>query len=83
MVEVIYTEKFEKEFKKTDTSIKEKAIKQIKKIIENPEIGKPLRYNLKGERTIYVWPFRIIYSFFNNTLYFLRFEHRKDVYEDK
>ena len=80
MVEVIYTDKFEKEFRKADTSVKEKAIKQIKKIVENPEIGKPLRYNLKGERTVYVKPFRIIYSYFNNTLYFLRFEPRAKVY---
>lgn len=81
MVEIVYTEKFEKELKKIDNSIKEKVIKQIQKIIENPETGKPLRFNLKGERTVYVKPHRIIYSFFNNTLYFLRFEHRKDVYD--
>ena len=81
MVEVIFTEKFEKELKKADNSTKEKTRKQIAKIIENPEIGKPLRYDLKGERTIYVKPFRIIYTYFNNTLYFLRFEHRKSVYE--
>ena len=81
MVEIIYTEKFEREFRKTDKSIKEKAQKQIKKIIIDPEIYKPLKFNLKGERTVYVKPFRIIYAFFNNTIYFLRFEHRKDVYE--
>lgn len=81
MVEVIYTEKFEKEIRKSDSSIKEKVIKQIQKIIENPQVGKPLSYNLKGERTVYIWPFRIIYSFFDNTIYFLRFEHRKKVYE--
>ncbi len=80
MVDAVYTDKFEKELKKSDNSIKEKAVKQIKKIIENPETGKPLRYNLKGERTIYVWPFRILYTYSNNTIYFLRFEHRKDVY---
>lgn len=82
MVEIIYTEKFEKELKKSDNSTKEKAIKQIKKIIENPEAGKPLRYNLKGERTVYVWPFRIIYCYMGNTIYFLRFEHRKEVYNE-
>lgn len=81
MVDVIYTEKFEREFKKADNSIKERAIKQIKKIIENPDVGKPLRYNLKGERTVYVKPFRIIYSFFENTISLLRFEHRGDVYD--
>lgn len=81
MVEVIYTDKFEQEFKKADTSVKEKAVKQINKIIQDPETGKPLRYDLKGERTVYVKPFRIIYEFSNNTVYFLRFEHRKDVYD--
>jgi addiction module RelE/StbE family toxin len=80
MVDVIFTEKFEKEFKKADTSVKEKAKKQINKIIEDPETGKPLRYDLKGERTVYVKPFRIIYSYFENTIHFLRFEHRGNVY---
>ena len=80
MAEVIFTEKFEKEFKRSDTSVKEKARKQFEKIIQNPEIGKPLRYNLKGERTVYVKPFRIIYTFFNDAIYFLRFEHRREVY---
>ncbi len=81
MVEIIYTEKFEVEFKKADKSIKSKVLKQIKKIIENPDIGKPLKYNLKGERTIYIKPFRVIYSFMDNKIYFLRFEHRSKVYE--
>ena len=81
MVDVIYTEKFEQEFKKADNSIKERIRKQIKRIVESPEIGKPLRYDLKGERTIYIKPFRIIYSFSNNTIYFLKFEHRKEVYD--
>jgi mRNA-degrading endonuclease RelE of RelBE toxin-antitoxin system len=81
MVEVIFTDKFERELKKADTSIKDKIRKQITKIIQDPETGKPLRYDLKGERTVYVRPYRIIYTFSNNTLYFLRFEHRGDVYD--
>ncbi len=81
MVEVIFTEKFERELRKADNSIKDKAKKQITKIIQDPEAGKPLRYNLKGERTVYVRPYRIIYAFSNNILYFLRFEHREDVYD--
>ena len=81
MVEVIFTDKFERELKKADNSIKDKIRKQITKIIQDPETGKPLRYDLKGERTVYVRPYRIIYTFFNNTLYFLRFKHRGDVYD--
>jgi mRNA-degrading endonuclease RelE of RelBE toxin-antitoxin system len=80
MVEIVYTEKFEKEIKKLDSFIKEKIVKQINKIVNNPEIGKSLRYNLKGERTVYAKQFRIIYSFADNIIYFLRLEHRKSVY---
>ncbi len=64
-----------------DNLVKEKVKKQVIKIIDNPEIGKPLRYNLKGERTVYVKPYRIIYTFDENTIYLLRFEHRKKVYK--
>ena len=80
MVAVIYTEHFKEDFNKADKSVKDKAIKQIEKIIASPDVGKPLRHNLKGERTVYVKPFRIIYSYFGDSLYFLRFEHRKEVY---
>ena len=80
MVDIIYTDKFEKEVKKLDSSIKSKVIKQIKKIIQKPDIGKPLRYDLKRERTIYVKPYRIIYSFNHEAIIFLRVEHRKSVY---
>lgn len=81
MFESIFTDKFEREFKKADASLKERARKQIRKIMEDPEIGKPLRYDLKGERTVYVKHYRIIYSFSHNIIYFLRFEHRGDVYD--
>ena len=81
MVNVIYTEHFKEDFKKVDKSVKDKVIKQIEKIIASPETGKPLRYNLKGERTVYVKPFRIIYSYFMDSICLLRLEHRKDVYE--
>ena len=80
MVDVVYTNKFEKEVKRLDSSIKIKVIKQIERIIRGPNIGKPLRYDLKGEKTIYVKPYRIIYAFDKNTLTFLRVEHRKNVY---
>jgi addiction module RelE/StbE family toxin len=80
MVDVIYTEKFEKEVKKLDSSVKIKVIKQIEKIIQEPKIGKPLRYDLKEERTIYVKPYRIIYTFHKNIITFLRVQHRKLVY---
>ena len=46
-----------------DNSLKIKIKKQINKIIENPEIGKPMCYNRKGTWEVYVSPFRLSYAY--------------------
>jgi mRNA-degrading endonuclease RelE of RelBE toxin-antitoxin system len=80
MVEVVFCDEFKNSFRKIKDSLtKEKLIKQIEKIKDNPSFGKPLKYR-RGERTIYVKPYRLIYSFSDNILYLLKFEHRKSVY---
>ena len=71
---------FIKETKHLDNFLKEKLEKQIRKIIENPEVGKPLRYR-RNERSLYIWPFRLIYAFKNDELILLKFEHRKKVHK--
>jgi mRNA interferase RelE/StbE len=79
---IVYTQKFERDIKKVrDNSLKERAKDQIRKIAETPKVGKPLRYGLKGERTVRVKPYRLIYAIRGDTLILLRFEHRKNVYE--
>jgi addiction module RelE/StbE family toxin len=80
--EIIWTQKFERDFKKIrDRAGQEKLEKQIRKITENPNFGKPLRYGLRGEWPIYLKPFRLIYKVEADRLILLRFEHRKEVYE--
>ena len=80
--EIIWTQKFEQEFKKIrDRATQDKLEKQIRKIYENPNFGRPLRYDLKGERSIYVKPYRLIYKVEGDKLILLRFEHRKEVYD--
>ena len=44
-------------------AIKEQIQKQVEKIIENPEIGKPMRYGRKGTRELYVAPYRLAYAY--------------------
>jgi len=44
--------------------LKEHVKKQVEKIIENPEIGKPMRYSRKGTRELYVKPYRLAYAYF-------------------
>ena len=76
------TSEFVKSTKKLDKVLKLKLRKQIEKIVTNPDTGKPLRH-LRGERTLYVKPFRIIYSYnkLEDILYLLKFEHRDSVYQ--
>ena len=82
ITQIIWSDKFKKEVTKIkDSKLKEKLQKQIQNIVESPELGKPLRYNLKGERTVYVKPYRLIYAYQGTVLYLLRFEHRKEVYK--
>ncbi len=48
MVKVSFSEKFENIFSKIkDSSFKERTIKKISKIKENPEVGKPMMYERK------------------------------------
>jgi mRNA-degrading endonuclease RelE of RelBE toxin-antitoxin system len=70
---------FIKQVKHLDSFLLKKIKKQILKIIENPLIGKPLKY-YQGERSLYVKPFRLIYSVKGEELILLKFEHRKSVY---
>jgi len=80
MVVIIPSNKFKKDVKHVDNFLRKKLEDQIKKIIENPEIGKPLRYK-RGERSLYIKPFRLIYAVQGNQLILLKFEHRKSVYK--
>ncbi len=59
--------------KVADKKVKEILEKNIKRIIENPEIGKPLSYALKGERTVRIPPFRLTYTINDDNLVLLRF----------
>lgn len=82
MVRVVYSKEFEEDVKKIrDNALKKRLIKQVEKILKNPEIGKPLRYNLKGERSVYVSPYRLVYALVDDKIFLLRFRHREDVYD--
>ncbi len=81
-MEIIFSEEFRKDFKKIkDKNTRVKIIKQLKKLAEMPEAGKPLRYNLKNHRSIRVAPFRIIYRIEENKIIINCFDHRGCVYE--
>lgn len=72
--------KFIKDIKRLDNFSLKKIEKQIMKILENPWVGKPLKY-MRGERALYIKPFRLVYSLRGEELILLKFDHRKKVYK--
>ena len=71
---------FIKQIKNLDSFLLKKIQKQIDKILDNPNVGKPLTYSM-GERTLYIKPFRLIYAVRGDEIILLKFEHRKSVYK--
>lgn len=64
MVIIAFDTSFQKTFSKIKTaSLKEKIIKQLTKLKENPELGKPMMYARKGTRELYISPYRLSYSY--------------------
>ena len=81
VAEAVYTNAFERAVRKIkDAAIKERVKNQVAEILERPDIGKPLKFERKGERSVWIPPFRIIYSIEGNTVYFLDFDKRGRVY---
>jgi mRNA-degrading endonuclease RelE of RelBE toxin-antitoxin system len=79
MLEIDYDDDFLKFVSKIKNNLlKEKVKKQIEKIIENPEIGKPMRYLRKDTREVYISPYRLAYSFSKNKIIFLKIYHKDE-----
>lgn len=77
MLEVKYEPEFLKRIEKIkDGLFKEKVKKHVAKIIEFPEIGKPMMYVRKGTREVYIGQFRLSYAFLNNKIIFLDLYHK-------
>jgi len=79
-MKIIPSNEFIKQTKKLNSFDREKLEKQIRKILANPEVGKPLKYT-RGERSLYIKPYRLIYAVKGNELFLLKFDHRKRVYK--
>ena len=72
--------KFIHQVKKIDKSRLEQIQKLIIKIINDTEIGKPMRFDRKGTREVYVKPFRLSYSYDKekDILYLLDIYHKDE-----
>lgn len=81
MLDVSYKPEFLKIVEKIkDNLVKKRIEKHIIKIIDNPEIGKPMRHERKGTREIYIPPFRLSYAYIKeeNAIIFLNLYHKDE-----
>ena len=81
MVNVRFDDNFQRAISKIKDQEIQKSIKnKIKKIIEDPEIGKPMRNVRKGTREVYIsgGSFRISYIYYKeqDLIEFLDFYHK-------
>ena len=81
MVNVDFDGLFEKRYQKIKNgALKLRVKKQIAKIIESPETGKPMRHDRIGTREVYVPPFRLYYAYLKeeNKIVFLNLYHKNE-----
>lgn len=81
MVKISFDENFERAVKKIkDNSIKQQIEKHLFKIKENPEIGKPMQYERKNTREVYIGSFRLSYAYAKeiNEIIILDFYHKDE-----
>ncbi|MBI4116221.1 type II toxin-antitoxin system RelE/ParE family toxin [Candidatus Pacearchaeota archaeon] len=81
MVRVIFDKKFQHIISKIkDSSVQNSIKNKVAKIIENPEIGKPMRHTRRGTREVYAGSFRLSYRYSKeeDLVEFLEFYHKDE-----
>ncbi|MFC1690860.1 type II toxin-antitoxin system RelE/ParE family toxin [Nanoarchaeota archaeon] len=81
MVKVVFHPSFKRLVSKIkDASMKDKVKKQITKMMENPELGKPMKFARKGTREVYITPYRLSYIYYKkeDKLIFLDLYHKDE-----
>ncbi len=67
MVRVTFADNYKRTVSKIkDNEFRDRLEKIIIKISINPEMGKPMKYDRKGTREVYVGSFRLSYAYIKN-----------------
>ena len=80
-MKVTYQDSFLRDFSKIkDIGLKRAVAKQLRKIINNPKIGKPLKYSRKLTRELYIPPFRLYYWYneYLDSLTIIELSYKRD-----
>ena len=77
---LVYRQKEIKQLQQLSPSEKKKVLRKLESLATDPLIGKPLRGELEGLRSLRAWPYRIIYENVQEKIRILSIAHRRDVY---
>lgn len=82
-MEFVYSSDAQKQLKRLPKSEKLKVVRKIHVLGENPLLGKKLKGEYEGLRSIKAWPYRIIYHYSSEkrTFFVEAIEHRQGVYK--
>jgi len=81
MVKTAHDPNFVRAFSKIKhKGFQEQIIKVIEKIKKDPEVGKPMRFNRKGTREVYISPYRLSYAYLKeeDRIIFLDLYHKDE-----
>ncbi|WMT52615.1 type II toxin-antitoxin system RelE family toxin [Ferroplasma acidiphilum] len=80
--EIVLTDEAENFIKKCDKDIRNRILKSLRRLEDDPEIGKPLTSILTGLWSLRIGDYRAIYQIKNNklTVVVIKIGHRKNVY---
>lgn len=84
IIRITYSPEAEKAIarcRRKDTNLFQQVQSKILRIVNEPNIGKPLRYSLKNRRRIHVGSFVLVYEFRDGELRFLDFDHHDKIYK--
>ncbi|KKU06018.1 MAG: hypothetical protein UX07_C0009G0022 [Parcubacteria group bacterium GW2011_GWA2_45_30] len=70
-----------KKLKQQDRALLTRVERSVEKVLENPEIGKPLRHNLKNNRRVHVGSFVLIYEIAGESVLLVDFAHHDKIYK--
>lgn len=72
-----------KRLKQKDKTLYERVQQEIEKLLEHPEFGKPLRYDLKHCRRVHVGSFVLTYEINQDIIRVMDFDHHDKIYDKR
>jgi len=81
MTKIELSEKFKSQLRKLKNEKLSSVEKTLKDLLEDSNIGKPLKYSFKGFRAVRIGKYRLIYAIEGDAVKVYAIKHRKKVYK--